>query len=212
MMPPCVYPNPFQAQFPMRTTFINENKAFSTPKVLNALSQALKKSIQNYEEKCTKNDENCPQIQEEATIQVENTKTVQKGVEIIIDEETPLENLKNTKEEGKSETEIKKVPTPDKPKEVLQQPTDDEIPSDSKSLNVISKKKNKKIRKEEKGNKYIVEVPEIDPIDTVSLPSYVLSTKTLAKRKELLMLRKVNDPAEYMKMKKEKRQIRMLGN
>ena len=68
MMPPCVYPNPFQAQFPMRTTFINENKAFSTPKVLNALSQALKKSIQNYEEKCTKNDENCPQIQEEATI------------------------------------------------------------------------------------------------------------------------------------------------
>lgn len=49
MMPPCNYSNPFQAQFSMGANFPRENPLFSTPRVLNAISDALNKSLRNYE-------------------------------------------------------------------------------------------------------------------------------------------------------------------
>ena len=58
----------------------------------------------------------------------------------------------------------------------------------------------------------MVKVPEVDPIEHAYLASFALSTQALAKRKELLMKRRVTDVTEFMKIKKQKREIRMLGN
>ena len=57
-MPPSLYSNPFQAQMQMANAFSRENKVFSTPRVLNAISDALNKSLRNYEEKCAQTVEN----------------------------------------------------------------------------------------------------------------------------------------------------------
>ena len=90
-------------------------------------------------------------MQDEAHLEATAAKSAKKDVEIIIDEETPLENLKNDMEPKRVSKEMKKMAQPLKQKEVPQQCTDDEIPSDSKELNVqkevSSKKKNKKERK-----------------------------------------------------------------
>ena len=53
-------------------------------------------------------------------------------------------------------------------------------------------------------------VPEVDPIEYAYLPSKGLSTETLANRKELLMGRKINDPNDFVKGRREKREIRDL--
>ena len=97
-----------------------------------------------------------------------------------------------------------------------QHSTDDEIHGDSKEHNVknetSSKKKNKKIRKEPKTCEYVVVVPEVDSIDHAYLSSKKMSVSELARRKERLMGRKVNQCNDFVKGKKEKREIRMLGN
>ena len=54
MMPSYVFSNPFQAQFPAGISFSRDNQVISAPRVLNAISEALNKSLRNFEEKCAK--------------------------------------------------------------------------------------------------------------------------------------------------------------
>jgi len=48
-------------------------------------------------------------------------------------------------------------------------------------------------------------VPEVDLIDHAYIQPSNLSSESLALKKELLMKRRVNDAADFMKVKKEKR-------
>ena len=58
----------------------------------------------------------------------------------------------------------------------------------------------------------MVVVPDVDLIDHAYIQPSNLTSETLALKKELLMERRVNNGADFMKVKKEKREIRMLGN
>ena len=73
MLPPSVYSNPFQAQFQMAPAFSRGNQGISTSKVLNAISGALNKSLQNYQEKCAQIAENSEGSKKETSFEMSNT-------------------------------------------------------------------------------------------------------------------------------------------
>lgn len=58
----------------------------------------------------------------------------------------------------------------------------------------------------------MVVVPEVDLIDHAYIQPCGIAAEALAKKKESLMERQVNNGSDFMKVKKEKREIRMLGN
>lgn len=55
-------------------------------------------------------------------------------------------------------------------------------------------------------------MPETDPIETAYLPSLHFPYDSLAKKREELMNRRVGNWNDFVKGKKERREIRMLGN
>ena len=55
-------------------------------------------------------------------------------------------------------------------------------------------------------------MPETDLIETAYLPSLHLSHDSLAEKKEELLNRRVGNWNDFVKGKKERREIRMLGN
>ncbi len=98
----------------------------------------------------------------------------------------------------------------------LQLPTDDENILQSKDAcnkkDKDLKQKNRKNRTENKVDTYQVIIPEIDLIETAYLPSIKVDSESLARKKKQLMNRRVDSWSESLKGKKERREIRMLGN
>lgn len=84
--------------------------------------------------------------------------------------------------------------------------------SSSVKKDACSIKKNKKNKREEKVDDFVVMVPEVDLNDCAYVPLMEMAPKTLAQKKEELMLRRITDCNDFIKGRKEKREIRMLGN
>lgn len=217
MMPNMCYNNGFRPQNLYSMPVSAALSPLETNCILHSLSKALNISLRNYEEKCfstVSNAQNSPSMAKTTSLSTDNSAKSDVAMQ---GEEPHKENLKNQMEVENSQHMIQNTISLEKSNQARQPHTDDEIHLESKESSsvkkdVCSKKKNKKNNKEEKVDDFVVIVPEVDLNDCAYLPNMGVAPMTLAQKKEELLLRRITDCNDFIKGRKEKREIRMLGN
>ena len=114
MMPAAYYNNAYQAPFTMGMQNHRENKIAFSEAVLKTLSQALRKSIMNYEERSHQSCQKQQEMVEESISKPKAIDNSKKIIETVIGEETHKENLKNIMEREKTLINITKKTSSDR--------------------------------------------------------------------------------------------------
>lgn len=181
---------------------------------MQTLSQALNNSLKHYQEHTYPIYQKMAQTTSNTSSPAQKLDNSNSNGHLIVTEQQP--NLKNNIEEEKPQTSSQNTITLNSSKQASHTSTDDEIYAESKENAVkkeaISKKKNKKNRREEKADDFEIIVPEVDINECAYITPSEFTSADLTAKKEQLMMRKVNECSDFLKGKKEKREIRMLGN
>lgn len=196
--------------------YLNSQTLFNTQTVLSYLTTALRISVANYQLTHQSSPAPTPTQPQNHASTAPTSHPLSNALELAQTHEENKEINQNTRLNSQKSTPAKPVPLDEK--ETRKEPqtaTDDELLQEEREKALkktqFSRRTAKKV-KEPALNDFVVPLPEIDLIETAYLPLFSPGNMELAKKREEIMRRRVENWGDMTRSRKDKREIRMLTN